>query len=86
MDPKTAHGVTAGFGIDLRGGSSFTVRFNDGSYRLEPPRSGPVDCSISADPVAFLLMWSGRMSPWEAIALNLYVADGQDSRLGLHFM
>ena len=31
-------------------------------------------------------MWSGRMTLWEAIALNLYVADGQDSRLGLHFM
>jgi uncharacterized protein (TIGR03083 family) len=86
VDPEMAHGVTAGFGIDLRGGSSFTVRFNDGGYRLERPRSGPADCTISADPVAFLLMWSGRMSPWEAIALNLYVADGQDQRLGLHFM
>jgi Mycothiol maleylpyruvate isomerase N-terminal domain/SCP-2 sterol transfer family len=86
VDPEMAHGVTAGFGIYLRGGSSFTVRFDDGGYRLEPPHSGPVDCTIAADPVAFLLMWSGRMSPWEAIALNLYVADGQDSSLGLRFM
>ena len=86
VDPEMARGVTASFGIDLRGGSSFAVRFNDGAYRLEPPRSGPVDSAISADPVAFLLMWSGRMTLWEAIALNLYVADGQGSRLGLHFM
>jgi hypothetical protein len=86
VNPEMVRGVTAGFGIDLRGGSSFTVRFNDGDYRLEPPRSGPVDCTISADPVAFLLMWSGRMSPWEAIALNLYVADRQDQGFGLHFM
>jgi hypothetical protein len=86
VDPEMAHGVTAGCGVNLRGGSSFTVRFDDGRYRLEPPRSGPVDCTISADPVAFLLVWSGRMSPWEAIALNLYVADGKDSSLGLHFM
>ena len=85
VDPATAHGVTAGFGIDLRGGSSFTVRFDDG-YRLEPPGSGPVDCTISADPVAFLLMWSGRMSPWEAVALNLYGAGGRDSMSGLRFM
>ena len=48
-----ARGITAGFGIDLRGGSSFTVRFNDGGYRLEPPGSGPVDCTITADPAAF---------------------------------
>jgi SCP-2 sterol transfer family/Mycothiol maleylpyruvate isomerase N-terminal domain len=86
VDPELARGVTSGFGIDLRGGSSFTVRFDDGGYRLEPPRSGPVDCTISADPVAFLLMWSGRMSPWEAIALNLYVVDGKEPSLGLRFM
>jgi hypothetical protein len=86
VDPEMARGVTASFGINLRAGSSFRVRFDDGGYRMEAPRSGPVDCTISADPVAFLLLWSGRMSPWEAIALNLYVADGQDSRLGLHFM
>jgi hypothetical protein len=85
VDPEMAQ-VTVGFGIDLRAGSSFTVRFDDGGYRLERPRSGPVDCTISADPVAFLLMWSGRMSPWEAIALNLFVVDGLDSSLGLRFM
>jgi uncharacterized protein (TIGR03083 family) len=86
VDPEMARGVTATFGVDLRDGSSFTVRFHDGGHRLEPSRSGPVDCTISADPVAFLLMWSGRMSAWEAIALNLYVADGKDSRLGPRFM
>jgi hypothetical protein len=53
---------------------------------LEPPGSGPVDCTISADPVAFLLVWSGRMNQWEAIALGVYGIDGRDSGLGLRFM
>jgi hypothetical protein len=83
---ELARGFTADYGIELRGGSSFTVRFNDGIYRVEPPRAGPVDCMISADPVAFLLMWSGRMSPWQGIALGLYVAEGQNPKLGAHFM
>jgi uncharacterized protein (TIGR03083 family) len=86
VDPWTARGVTASVGIDLRGGSSFGVRFDDGGYRVGPPGPDTVDGTISADPVAFLLMWSGRMSTWEAVALNLYVAGGRDPGLALRFM
>lgn len=86
VNPETASGVTAGYGIELRGGGAFTVRFVDGEYRLEPDGSGPVDCTISADPVAFLLVSSGRMRQWEAIALGLYSASGPRPELALTFM
>jgi hypothetical protein len=60
----------------LRAGDAFTVRFLEGNCHFEPGDSGVVDCTISADPVAFLLVRSGRMTQWEAIALGLYSTKG----------
>ena len=42
--------------------------------RSAPAGSAPVDCVISADPVAFLLVGLGRITQWEAIALGLLSA------------
>ena len=84
-NPDTARGHTAGYDVDMRGGPRFTIRFVDGEYRLEPPDSGPVDCTISADPVAFLLVASGRVTQWEAIALGLLSAGGARPELALGF-
>jgi hypothetical protein len=44
-----------------------------------------VDCTITADPVAFLLVDSGRMSQWAAIAVGLMKADGNRPELALRF-
>jgi hypothetical protein len=49
------------------------------------PDSGPVDCTITADPVAFLLVGSGRLSQWDAIALGLLEAGGDRPELALGF-
>jgi uncharacterized protein (TIGR03083 family) len=83
VDSERARGHSAAYGIELRGGPAMTARFTDGAYALEPP--GPVDVTISADPVAFLLVSAGRLSRYEAIALGLLSAEGRRPELGLAF-
>ena len=85
VNQERAAGLNAGFGIELRGGPAFTVRFVDGRYGVEPPGSGPVDCTISADPVAFLLVGSGRLDLLAAVALGLLSAGGERPELALGF-
>ncbi|MDT7596855.1 MAG: hypothetical protein QOJ06_2401 [Pseudonocardiales bacterium] len=85
LNPAMTKAHTAGYAIELTTGERFTIRFVDGKYRLEPPSSGPVDCTITADPVAFLLVESGRISQWAAIALGLIEADGDRPGLALGF-
>lgn len=84
LDPDTTAGHTAAYGIDMRGAGQFTVRFTDGAYALEEA-GGSVDCTISAQPVAFLLVGSGRMSQWTAMALGLLEFGGDRADLGPGF-
>ena len=51
------------------------VRFVDGEYRAEPAGGPPADCIISADPTAYLLVGTGRLSLGSAI-LGLLSAGG----------
>jgi hypothetical protein len=85
VNPKTAQGLNAGFGIDIQGGAAFTVRFTNGIYSVEPAGSLPIDCTISADPTAFLLVGCGRLSQWPAIALGLLSPGGPQPELALRF-
>ena len=85
LDPVTTAGHSAGYGIEFRTGERFTIRFVDGEYRLEAPDSGPVDCTISADPAAFLLVGAGRMTQWQAIALGVMEVGGDRPDLALSF-
>jgi uncharacterized protein (TIGR03083 family) len=85
VNHERAQALTAGFAIELRDGPSFTVRFVEGVYSVEPPDSGPVNCNISADPVAFLMVGSGRLSPRAAGALGLMTVSGDNPELGLGF-
>jgi uncharacterized protein (TIGR03083 family) len=86
LNPATTAGHTAGYGLELRTGERFTVRFVDGKYAVESPDSGPIDCTISADPVAFLLVGAGRMTQWQAIALGLMEVGGDRPDLALKFL
>jgi hypothetical protein len=85
VNEERARGLNAGFGIELRGGPSFTARFVDGTYEVEPAGASPVDCTISADPVAFLLIGSGRLNPLTAVALGLLSAGGDHPEMALGF-
>jgi putative sterol carrier protein len=83
--PQTTSGLTAGYRIAVRGGEQFTVRFTDGTYSLESGGSRPVDCTITADPVAFLLVVTGRLPAAAAIALRLWRLSGHRPELALGF-
>jgi hypothetical protein len=78
-------GLSAAFGLELRGAGEMTVRFTDGVYSLEPAGTSPVDGTISADPVAFLMVGSGRLAQHEAIALGLMSFGGDQPELALAF-
>lgn len=81
-----AAGVRATFDIHIRGGDSFLFIFQDGDLRVEVRSSGKagrkVDCHISADPVAFLMVFWARQSQWSAIAKGKLLAWGRKPWLG----
>jgi len=85
VDPDRTRGLSAGYGIELRNGPALTVRFTDGVYGLEAAGAAPVDVTISADPVAFLMVGTGRLSRYEAVALGLLSAGGSRPELALGF-
>ncbi len=85
-NPATTPGHTTAYGVSLRGGPGFIARFIDGVYSLEPSGSAPVDCEIDVEPVAFLLVATGRLSPWHAIALGLLGAGGEHPERALTFL
>jgi uncharacterized protein (TIGR03083 family) len=84
-DPVTAAGHTAAYGIDLGGDARSTVRFTDGAVTVTPGAPGPVDCEIGSDPVTFLLVGTGRLSQWAAVALGLLRAGGPRPELATGF-
>jgi hypothetical protein len=77
--------LTIGVGIELRDGPASVVRFVDGQFRMDATDSGPVDCQISVEARAFLMVVSGRLSQWAAIALGLMSASGDHPELALGF-
>jgi uncharacterized protein (TIGR03083 family) len=85
VDAEATRELAAAFGIELRDVASFIVRFDQGRYSVEPDGSVPVDCTISADPAAFLLVSSERMARWPALALGLYETGGPRPELAVGF-
>jgi uncharacterized protein (TIGR03083 family) len=85
VNPERTRGYSGAYGIELRGVGEMTVRFTDGVYGLEEAGAGPVDATISADPVAFLMVGAGRLSRYGAIALGLMSAGGDHPELALGF-
>lgn len=86
LNGEAASNLTTSYRIELLGGDDFTVRVSAGVCHTEPGDTAAVDCTIAADPVAYLLVRSGRMTQWEAIALGLYRVTGPAPELGLGFM
>jgi len=67
VDPQAARGVNAVIEMRLRGAGRHLWEFTDGHLEVDPVVSRPVDVTISADPVAFLLLSYRRMTLWRAI-------------------
>jgi Mycothiol maleylpyruvate isomerase N-terminal domain len=80
-----ASGLQATYDIRLRGHDRLIYSFDDGSLTVEEPSARRVDCHISADPVAFFMVFWQRQSQWNAIAKGQLIAWGRKPWLGLKF-
>lgn len=77
-----AAGLQATYDVRIRGGDSFHFIFDDGTLEIVEPSSRRVDCHISADPVAFLMVVWARQSQWTAIGKGKLMAWGRKPWLG----
>lgn len=76
--------MVATYLIAVRGGPRWAVRFRDGTASIEQPQ-GRIDCRLSVDPVAFLLVAYGRVSQWGPITRGQLLAWGRRPWLGFKF-
>ena len=63
VDPSTTADVRAAYDLRVRGGPQVGVVIRDGRLTVGGD-DGPVDCHVSAEPVALLLVSYGRRSQW----------------------
>ena len=73
------------YAIHLRGCDGFTCRIVRGTATVEPLDGRRADCHLNFDPVAFMLVGYGRISPWAAILRGQAVAYGRRPWLGTRF-
>jgi len=85
VDGAAANGLQASYDVRVRGGDRFHFVFDNGAVRVEEPSSRRIDCHISADPVAFLMVVWNRQSQWSAIATGKLMAWGRKPWLGPRF-
>jgi len=84
VDQDRARGVRAAYDIRVRGGGRAVWRFSDGDFSIIPgPPTGPVDCHLSVDPEAFLLVAWGRLGQGGPIAKGQLLAWGRKPWLSL---
>lgn len=84
VNQETAGAVRARFELRLRGGGGRVwLRFFDGDLSMEAAPKGRVDCHLSVDPEAFLLVSWGRKGQWPAILRGQLLAWGRKPWRGL---
>ena len=82
VNPATTAGVRVAYDLRIRGGERFTVRIDDGSLAVGGA-DGHVDCHVSAEPAALLLVAYGRRSQWPAVLTGRLTAWGRRPWAGL---
>ncbi len=82
VDQQAAAGVQASLDVRLRGGGRAFLRFQDGELSVQGSPPGTVDCHLSVDPTAFLLVAWGRWSQWPAVLRGQLLAWGRRPWLG----
>jgi uncharacterized protein (TIGR03083 family) len=87
VDRERAAGFSGTFKLALRGGIPLLLAFENGELNVMPGgRDGAgADCTISADPEAFLLVGYGRTSQWGPILRGKLFASGRKPWLGVKF-
>lgn len=83
VDQNAGAGVKATFDVRLRGGGRAYLIFDDGNLVVSDERPKRVDCRLSVDPAAFLLVAWGRTGQWPAILRGQLFAWGRKPWLGL---
>lgn len=73
----------ARFEVRLRGDGRAWAYFDKGDFSVEGSPQGKVDCTLSVDPEAFLLVAWGRINQWQAIPKGQLLASGRKPWLGL---
>lgn len=81
VDPVVAAGLRATYEVRVKGGGRHLFVFDDGDLTVEGPSDRPVDCVITADPAAMLLVIWNRMDQATAIAERKLVPSGPQSFL-----
>jgi uncharacterized protein (TIGR03083 family) len=82
VDPVATAGVHARYDLRVRGGVSVALTVSDGELTVANADGRPVDCHVSADPVALVLVAYGRRSQWPAILTGKLLAWGRKPWLG----
>lgn len=85
VDQETAAGLDAIYRIHVRDGRDHLFVFRDGGLVVVEPDGRRVDCHVSADPVAFLLIAWDRRNQWPAILTGQLLAWGRRPWLGPRF-
>jgi uncharacterized protein (TIGR03083 family) len=85
LNRETAGDLNATFAFSLRGGPRAYFRVADGTLTISSEKPGPVDCTISADPVEYLLIGYGRKSQWIPALTGKVATWGRKPWLGLKF-
>ncbi|HKY75508.1 MAG TPA: hypothetical protein VJS45_05175, partial [Acidimicrobiia bacterium] len=84
FNPAAAVRLEATYRLDTVGLDPFFVRISNAAYE-EPAAAESVDCVITADSVTELLVMTGRLSQWAAIALGRLTFSGQRPEIGPRF-
>ncbi|MGH2736576.1 MAG: SCP2 sterol-binding domain-containing protein, partial [Actinomycetota bacterium] len=82
VDPESSAEVQSAYEVNLRG-LRFALLFDRGTLTVAPPGAARPDCRIAADPVAFMLVSYGRISPVKPALTGKLLAYGRKPWLGL---
>ncbi|HWD52310.1 MAG TPA: maleylpyruvate isomerase N-terminal domain-containing protein [Acidimicrobiales bacterium] len=84
LDREKTAGLHLSYELRFRGGPRYRLAIDDGA--AEVTEAGPkVDCWISADPVAFLLVGYQRIGQWGQTLRGKMMAGGSKPWLGFRF-
>lgn len=83
VDKQKAAGRRICFEIRPRGGEAVFFVFDDGRLIVSESAPAVVDCRLSVDPAAFLLVGWSRQSHWPAVLRGRLLATGRRPWLGL---
>lgn len=83
VDTARTRGLTASIELALEGADAVRISFVDGE--LSAGVEVESDATLTADPVAFLLVRTGRLDRFPAFALGQFAAGGRRPELAVHF-